>query len=91
LLLLLLLSCFHLRCFCARSATTTTDVIRHVWADNFEEEMLVIRECVAEYPFIAMDTEFPGVVARPMGTFLSSTDYHYQTLRTNVDLLKVRV
>ena len=36
-----------------------------------------------------MDTEFPGVVARPMGEFKSSTDYHYQLLRCNVDLLKI--
>mmetsp|Transcript_32469 Transcript_32469/g.81366 ORF Transcript_32469/g.81366 Transcript_32469/m.81366 type:complete len:296 (-) Transcript_32469:135-1022(-) len=68
--------------------SSPNDLVRQVWAENFEEEMLAIRECVAEFPFVAMDTEFPGVVARPMGTFLSSTDYHYQTLRTNVDLLK---
>ena len=35
------------------------------------------------------DTEFPGVVARPIGTFRTSSDYHYQTLRCNVDLLKI--
>lgn len=36
-----------------------------------------------------MDTEFPGVVARPIGTFKTSSDYHYQTMRCNVDLLKL--
>jgi CCR4-NOT transcription complex subunit 7/8 len=35
------------------------------------------------------DTEFPGVVARPMGEFTSKASYHYQTLRCNVDLLKI--
>ena len=35
------------------------------------------------------DTEFPGVVARPIGTFKTSSDYHYQTMRCNVDLLKL--
>jgi CCR4-NOT transcription complex subunit 7/8 len=35
------------------------------------------------------DTEFPGVVARPIGTFKTSSDYHYQTMRCNVDLLKI--
>ena len=35
------------------------------------------------------DTEFPGIVARPMGAFTTKADYHYQTLRCNVDLLKV--
>lgn len=38
---------------------------------------------------LVQDTEFPGVVARPVGSFASHTDYHYQTLRCNVDLLKI--
>lgn len=63
--------------------------IRDVWADNLEEEMANIRRLVDKYPFVAMDTEFPGVVARPVGSFASHTDYHYQTLRCNVDLLKI--
>lgn len=37
----------------------------------------------------AQDTEFPGVVARPIGSFRGSSDYHYQTLRCNVDLLRI--
>jgi len=44
---------------------------------------------VDEYPFIAMDTEFPGIVARPVGSFVDSYDYHYQTVKCNVDLLKI--
>lgn len=63
--------------------------IRDVWADNLEEEMVNIRSLIQKYKFVAMDTEFPGVVARPIGSFSSSTDYHYQTLRCNVDLLKI--
>ena len=38
---------------------------------------------------VRQDTEFPGVVARPIGTFKTSSDYHYQTMRCNVDLLKL--
>ncbi|CAM9411034.1 unnamed protein product, partial [Phaeothamnion confervicola] len=34
------------------------------------------------------DTEFPGVVARPIVDYTQS-DYQYQTLRCNVDLLKI--
>jgi len=63
--------------------------IKDVWANNLEEEMGKIRQLVERYPYIAMDTEFPGVVARPIGSFTSSSDYHYQTLRCNVDLLKI--
>ena len=35
------------------------------------------------------DTEFPGVVARPIGEFRSTSDYQYQLLRCNVNLLKI--
>ncbi|KAJ8660737.1 hypothetical protein O0I10_003380 [Lichtheimia ornata] len=66
-----------------------SNYIREVWADNLEEEMAYLRDLVEDYPYLAMDTEFPGVVARPIGTFRTSSDYHYQTLRCNVDLLKI--
>ena len=39
--------------------------------------------------FYEQDTEFPGVVARPIGDFNSKASYHYQTVRCNVDLLKI--
>lgn len=32
---------------------------------------------------------FIGVVARPIGEFRSTSDYQYQLLRCNVDLLKI--
>ncbi|KAK0386342.1 hypothetical protein NLU13_6179 [Sarocladium strictum] len=63
--------------------------IREVWKHNLQEEMAVLRDVVEKYPYVAMDTEFPGVVARPMGGFRGKSDYHYQCLRTNVDMLKV--
>jgi hypothetical protein len=40
-------------------------------------------------PAPRQDTEFPGVVARPIGQFTGNADYHYQTLRCNCDLLKI--
>lgn len=64
-------------------------MIRDVWADNLEEEMEAIRNLLDSYPYIAMDTEFPGVVARPIGSFKNASEYHYQTLRCNVDLLEI--
>jgi len=63
--------------------------IRDVWADNMESEFAVIRDVIVNYPYVSMDTEFPGVVARPIGNFKSSSDFHYQSVRCNVDLLKI--
>ena len=62
--------------------------IRNVWAENVEDEMRIIREVVEKYPYVAMDTEFPGVVAKPIAEVYTS-DYHYRSLKVNVDLLKI--
>jgi CCR4-NOT transcription complex subunit 7/8 len=37
-----------------------------------------VRQIVRQYPFVSMDTEFPGVVARPIGEFNTTSDYQYQ-------------
>lgn len=63
--------------------------IRDVWAVNLYDEFKIINSVVKDYPWIAMDTEFPGVVARPIGEFKSTCDYQYHLLKVNVDLLKI--
>ncbi|XP_078437538.1 putative CCR4-associated factor 1 homolog 7 [Wolffia australiana] len=63
--------------------------IREVWDDNLEEEFALIRQIVDDYPYVAMDTEFPGIVLRPIGSFKTNAEYNYQTLKANVDLLKL--
>ncbi|XP_007011965.2 probable CCR4-associated factor 1 homolog 7 [Herrania umbratica] len=63
--------------------------IREVWEENLGSEIELIKNIVDEYPYIAMDTEFPGIVLRPIGNFKSSFEYNYQTLKANVDLLKL--
>ncbi|CAD6456764.1 29ce4554-32b8-46b6-a119-a303ea5d68b5 [Sclerotinia trifoliorum] len=63
--------------------------IRDVWKGNLHEEMAILRQLVDKYPYISMDAKFPGIVARPMGSFNGRGDYHYQCLRCNVDLLKL--
>ncbi|XP_044463994.1 probable CCR4-associated factor 1 homolog 6 [Mangifera indica] len=63
--------------------------IREVWNDNLEYEFTLIREIIDDYPYIAMDTEFPGIVLRVIGNFRSSSDYNYHNLKANVDLLKL--
>lgn len=64
-------------------------MIRDVWTDNLEEEFAMIRSLIKDYPFVSMDTEFPGVVAKPVGSFKTTHEFYYQTLRCNVNLLKL--
>uniref|UniRef100_A0A2R9C632 poly(A)-specific ribonuclease n=1 Tax=Pan paniscus TaxID=9597 RepID=A0A2R9C632_PANPA len=63
--------------------------ICEVWACNLDEEMKKIRQVIRKYHYVAMDTEFPGVVARPIRELRSNPDYQYQLLRCNVDFLKI--
>jgi len=54
-----------------------------------DEEFCNIRALARKYNYIAMDTEFPGVVARPLGEFRNASEYQYQLLRVNVDMLRI--
>lgn len=62
-------------------------MVRDVWSSNLHNEFKNIRRLVDQYNCISISTEFVGTIARPMGNFRSKNDYHYQTMRTNVDLL----
>ncbi|KAJ4970767.1 hypothetical protein NE237_003866 [Protea cynaroides] len=65
-------------------------VIREVWAENLESEFELIRDVIDRYPFISMDTEFPGVVYRSGESFSSlKPSDHYLTLKSNVDALNL--
>lgn len=63
--------------------------IRNVWADNLEEEFAFIRNIVDDYPYVAMDTEFPGIIAQPTKELSDPRDYEYEKVKLNVDLLKL--
>ena len=62
--------------------------IREVWEDNLDEEMENIRDIIDKYPYVAMDTEFPGVIVRPTLDY-NSPEYQYTSMKLNVDLLKI--
>eukprot|EP00796_Vickermania_ingenoplastis_P008553 gene8553-5999_t len=64
-------------------------MIRDVWAQNLEEEFAVIRSLISDYPYVAMDTEFPGEVAKPAALIKVRTEYYYRTLSVNVNMLKM--
>ncbi|KAG6678787.1 hypothetical protein I3842_14G098500 [Carya illinoinensis] len=70
-------------------------VIREVWAANLDSEFELIRDVIDSYPFISMDTEFPGLVfrpaldpAKPYFGQLQPSD-HYRVLKSNVDVLNL--
>ena len=60
--------------------------IREVYADNFVQEIKNISGYLTQYPYVGMDTEFPGVIYPcPVASF----DYYYQYTKVNVDKLKL--
>lgn len=67
-------------------------MIKEVWNFNLEYEFNALRSFINDKTanvFISIHQEIPGIVARPVGTFKTSADYHFQTLRSNSDLLNI--
>ena len=51
--------------------------------------MKIISSLVLDYPYVGMDTEFPGIVAKPVGLYRSTEALEYQAMRCNVDMLRI--
>ena len=67
-------------------------VMKEVWAHNLNYEFTLLRSHINDSSatvYITTHQEIPGIVARPVGIFRSASDYHFQTLKTNSDLLDV--
>lgn len=60
--------------------------------ENFEEELKKISELIERYTWIAMDTEFPGIVIEELPERFKSSDIRnreYLKIKSNVDILKI--
>ena len=60
--------------------------IIEVYQDNFIKEIKRIGKYLKQYPYIGMDTEFPGVVYLCTS---NNSDFYYQYIKANVDKLKL--
>ncbi|XP_021971285.2 probable CCR4-associated factor 1 homolog 11 [Helianthus annuus] len=65
-----------------------TITIREVWSHNLQSEFDMIRSIIDRYPYISMDTEFLGVVYHRSHKHCRPS-YHYQLLKSNVDVLNL--
>ncbi|XP_009793461.1 putative CCR4-associated factor 1 homolog 11 [Nicotiana tabacum] len=65
--------------------------IREVWANNLKSEFELISTVIDQYPFVSMDTEFPGVIYthNPGEHAQASTADKYTLLKRNVDALNI--
>lgn len=50
----------------------TNSRIREVWRHNLDAEFHMLQQLILKFPYVSMDAEFPGIVARPIGTFAGS-------------------
>jgi CCR4-NOT transcription complex subunit 7/8 len=68
------------------SKNKSNDFIREVYVDNFVEEMKNISKLIGKYNYLAMDTEFPGIVYQCQQ---NTRDAYYRAVKQNVDKLKL--
>lgn len=60
-----------------------------VWDENLNEIKTIINDVIKKYRYVAMDTEFPGIVTHPVLEPERDSDFPYYILKSNVDLLNI--
>ena len=60
--------------------------IKEVYNDNFTTEIKHLSSYIEDYNYIAMDTEFPGVVFK---LDQLTQDFYYKSIEKNVNNLKI--
>ncbi|XP_049407725.1 probable CCR4-associated factor 1 homolog 9 [Solanum stenotomum] len=65
-------------------------LIREVWADNLKKTFEEISDSIDKFPYISMDTEYPGrIYNSPVPFSQQSPAEKYNVLKLNVDELKL--
>lgn len=65
-------------------------IIKNVWYHNFEEQLPIITDLLEKYPYIAMDTEFPGIIIEESQEMYRNPEQRdYIKVKLNVDQLNV--
>ncbi|XP_016714504.2 probable CCR4-associated factor 1 homolog 11 [Gossypium hirsutum] len=66
-------------------------VVRRVFAEDLDNELWLIKAAILRYPFVFMDTEFPGTIFKPSKQVACEDNpvinYHY--MKSNVDALQI--
>ncbi|MES1918430.1 CCR4-NOT transcription complex subunit 8 [Bonamia ostreae] len=60
-----------------------------VWSYNLNQEMTNLSQSVELCSFVAINTEYPGIIIRPIQSYQNFNDYRYSVVRNNVNLLKI--
>lgn len=66
--------------------------IRGVWSHNLEHEFEIIRNCIDEYNYVAIDTEYPGCAVIPNPNPFRGIVTHndiYRVMKSNVEATKL--
>lgn len=63
--------------------------IVNVWKKDLQAEFDRIISLYKKYNYISIDTEFPGVVSKPIGNFTQTIAQIYQQIRCNCNILKI--
>ncbi|PPS10298.1 hypothetical protein GOBAR_AA10336 [Gossypium barbadense] len=66
-------------------------VVRQAFAEDLDSELLMIKKAILRYPFVSIDTEFPGTIFKPSKQVIREgnpiINYHY--MKSNVDALQI--
>lgn len=73
--------------------TSSPVEVRGVWSSNLDREFKLISSVIDLFPFVSMDTEFPGVIVRSLSGLpdppQSPSAVNYVLLKANVDVLNL--